>query len=1391
MKKGQQPTKLAQRYLAAINTSTTSIIINNSINNSISTCHGDDENDDDDGIGTRAKSDAIDKTDMNINMKSDTNMNMKQRQKNHHQNQTKMVAEADKQWNQMPIANGPDGQQKKQIKQNYKSKCASIMPIPNCDHTHVDLDQSRNGSTSPSRIRPLIPLDKREAIPPIGDIECLEKVSSGGIHRSTAGTGTGTGTNGIANSKRKKNKWQTQTQERTSSYPYPYSNNGAINRTASASPALTNVSDSMTDVVDNRNARIRIGSSKNIDVVQSVLKDVIQSLPLDRRPISNIDDDGKSNSDRNNRYSDRNNMYSDRNSDRNSDKHSDGYGISNNNNRNSNNINAATSTPPVHLDIPLKPWQKRKGKKSDDQGWIKKTSNQGSRPMSRSPIRKPLAPAPPLILDGVPDQAENDTMEDNISSPQHKFNIVANHVAGSLGQVRHEKHLDVKVFEKGGLRPVFGRLAKSIPTKDISKEYGKGGVGVDADDVTRDIASAPQVVSLEHGRSSLDGEPDTDFISVKSRLRSWSRKGKDIQSFRSSPSSSPKSGRSIQLQPSFSPSLRNSWNSHGVDTVADTVLNSPKRGKIAIHAINDDNAFSVGHEPDQVPREEVSNVVDIKREKEVTSQRSMKDRIRAFGHTQPFQTLPHSDAGVKKASWTRDYVAREKKHGNQQTKIEPKEEGIDIEMDDKIPSPRKDTTAQMSIMPIRSWRGCSNLSAAKQGKTKFTPDNAGAGPVDTQSNPHGNDIVRNSTLVAQPKNIEIDSEENIRIVRTHHQQDHTDGEDRKKKSNRGVKGIRSRFEALNSKKPIEVISRKAMRFSKVAVKREDASHLFPMREQHTHTQKKTLKTHNSGEVADYTTTSNYGISQQAVDTRKSTTDAVNIMTQSQPADGTKATKNDNTDSMKQTQLIRRTDSFVTSGKNLYAQIILPQKALGESPTLVLTNRQGAPNKDTLPSTQKVASSMGGFQSLRSRFEAMSGGQRLTTNIEDSSTRCVEASDSTLHLSDNTDSNRREISNNTTLNKQPPGRPSEECDLRLSKNHRRLDISHNANRIEKIPTQSPASSRPDNSPVQFVDSPGYYTASNVQSHYFQDQNKDEINHQNFSEKSRMSAFTKYNSVTKGSKSKFSAIADSDKKRSDHSSTPNDIPWKNSEPNDIPWTDRELLEEREQSFVTQKVDVNFSYGAEYLDYSFEEDDCDGVTLCPTASDVSCLSIPSCIQSITASSVASDSCQTSDEDTGAMESLSEKQSTTLGLSEASSSQTSEAATPLIHSTLGAMNMRFGIRSSSDTTGTTSYNGTQFNALLGSLPPPIDLKECDENSDEVLFKHPSTEYATTSKHFEEHLGIQNQQKWKNDFFAVDSVKSLPTADSIAQSSVTFLSFVTIMIHSSWCRSASYAHQQ
>jgi len=66
----------------------------------------------------------------------------------------------------------------------------------------------------------------------------------------------------------------------------------------------------------------------------------------------------------------------------------------------------------------------------------------------------------------------------------------------------------------------------------------------------------------------------------------------------------------------------------------------------------------------------------------------------------------------------------------------------------------------------------------------------------------------------------------------------------------------------------------------------------------------------------------------------------------------------------------------------------------------------------------------------------------------------------------------------------------------------------------------------------------------------------------------------------------------------------------------------------------------------------------------------------------------------------------------------------------------------------------------IMLTSSPPIDLKEYDENSDEVFFKHPSTEYTTTSKHFEEHIGMQNQRKWKNEFF-VDSVKSLPTVDS------------------------------
>ena len=50
--------------------------------------------------------------------------------------------------------------------------------------------------------------------------------------------------------------------------------------------------------------------------------------------------------------------------------------------------------------------------------------------------------------------------------------------------------------------------------------------------------------------------------------------------------------------------------------------------------------------------------------------------------------------------------------------------------------------------------------------------------------------------------------------------------------------------------------------------------------------------------------------------------------------------------------------------------------------------------------------------------------------------------------------------------------------------------------------------------------------------------------------------------------------------------NDITWRLTEPNDIPWTDRELLEERERSFVTQ-IEIIFFYKGWFLGYKYNFD------------------------------------------------------------------------------------------------------------------------------------------------------------------------------------------------------------
>ena len=1186
-------------------------------------------------------------------------------------------------------------------------KCASILPIPNSEHVELEPTQSRNGSTSPSRIRPIRPQDtSREPIPAAGNLEYQERSV-----RKEKSPFIADVSSGISGDNRARNQWK-----KHSTYQKEDSN---LNQTKSAmymhkrgirsaSPALTDVSDPLTDVVDNR--ANSIGSE-------------FQPIPRDQRHIQNI----------------------------------------------------ARAASPAEHDIPLKPWQKRKGKIAHDQGWIGRGSNQGldEAPKASNPVRKlSISPVPPNMIPNVQDQAENDTVEVRMSSPQHKFASGRKIYDGSLGKMKQEEKQDNRAFGKVHLRTAaYGRTATPINSSRVSTELDNGisspkssrANGVSSEEPVKDDKSCSTGITTQRNSyqrrvSSLEGQPKAEFLSVKSRLKSLNslnQKGNDRQSSRLSPSLSPGRKSPPQINIEKSPSLPRKSRISGEQgnqksgasgfSSTNAIFHSPERSEESMDNFNDDSNKSVAQNLDSDCGEKALNNANTLVQEEVSTQNSIKDRIRAFGQPKVLQTSIYHGAGTKKASWMKKSKIgedrRDKLHPNNQT--DQAEESYNIERKDNtalndatkpLPLGRPDETDQdkQSRMTTKSWKGHQKNNLVSRAETNPVLKHEGSVSVDVQS-PIPNDNVDLVEKALPPASIGFEQKLGSHSA----EKEEKDDEERHKIiSNRGVRDIRSRFEALTLKQP-EVINKKTALPPKNTNRREGSS-------RYSLTQDKNSKSPNSNKRA------------ENIITTPSCVTTVKAVARSKfPARKT------NANASKESQPVNESDNYVTSGKNSDAQNIQSQTVPHASSILDIatgnvlgsafqpTKVQAIKNEKPPISKERGALSSGGFQNLRSRFEALSKGKNLTPNVENASTRCVQASDSSGLQNGHTESSPKGVSPmkdiKTTANNQALAQSSDDTETTSSKNQW-LERTQNTLIREQIQSSTPESFRPDNSPVQFADSPSYYTRS------FPAQIMDESNHQSFTEKPRISAFSKYSSMTKYPNPE--GIADSYQQRNGHSSPTNDIPWKDTEPNDIPWTDRELLEERERSFVTQKVDVNFSYGAEYLDYSFEDEDCDGVTLCPTASDVSSLGIPSCIQSISASSAASDSSHTSDEDTGAMESVSEKQSTTLGPSEASSSQTSEAATPLIKS----MRARFGLKSSSDTTGTISYNDA-FNDLLATLPPPIDVEECDDNSDELVFKRPPTN--VNSKHFEEQLDLQNQPKWKNDFFAVDSVKSLPTADS------------------------------
>jgi hypothetical protein len=211
--------------------------------------------------------------------------------------------------------------------------------------------------------------------------------------------------------------------------------------------------------------------------------------------------------------------------------------------------------------------------------------------------------------------------------------------------------------------------------------------------------------------------------------------------------------------------------------------------------------------------------------------------------------------------------------------------------------------------------------------------------------------------------------------------------------------------------------------------------------------------------------------------------------------------------------------------------------------------------------------------------------------------------------------------------------------------------------------------------------------------------------------------------------ISPFSDIDVQQKNDSSPKDDVQFDRNlqtPPNDIPWSGQQAWSSAEQKNTKcgdKKVHIDMNneiVNCSYDSYN-DDEDCDGVTLSPTTSDVSELSIPTCLQSVEMSTEF-ESSSSSDEDTGAMESCTDKQSSAIGASEASSSHTSEAATPLIHSTLRTMNLKMG-RLTSHSDSTQSIDVKQVTNLLGTIPP---LKE-DSSYEEGLLL-PDSQIASQS---------------------------------------------------------------
>ncbi|GFH54620.1 predicted protein [Chaetoceros tenuissimus] len=1084
-------------------------------------------------------------------------------------------------------------------------ECASLMPIPNSEHVEMEeLAQSRNGSTSPSRIRYVRGSSAnedatiRESNGSVNDEEMMQNDSNQRKNDSQEHV------------QHDIPKWKRSNTFTTNRFTSTLSSHGRgyTSKSRALSLALTDISDPATEITDNR------GEEK-----KSIIKEKSEDISSP----------------------------------------------------NSTQVEKRFNQP----------WQRRKLKISNDQGWIK--SNQSETQTEEEKIPQIVPEKSQIKTGGKQDfshhaeedtMAENDIVEQHPTSPQHK--LASSEASTSGIREKNTSRLGDSFSRQGAvmfghvkLKPVH-RKAKSMVDDVAAESSNTMKEETSFNKPIKQTSENTIHTSIPDGKDIVldNSEPNTlktesEFLSVKARLKSWNTKGRAVAS------SPPTLNRTYDKPVKRIEKLKASNREVIVDEITDEENCGPIKEMRAME------------------------------QKKVIHNRGLKEYSESGNDREDMgdqRRLDSNDNEKAKFSW--------------QKKIERRQI-----FEEKV----KETITVESFIPTKTYLVNSSKNITEmETKTKNEDD-----LIDNNHAKFFPNARRTKLTSTWQKNRESDEDDTQAISRGRSlltKKDDTTLESNDIKVDEArldsnidiTNSVTTKFDAFN-KYQQSLRSSSLSRSPKANAKQQnDFRSKSLSRSPKLHERKVKSVPSYTTNVVDKTISGSSVNEQDFIKVSSSTKDNI----------GRRYSKQSSREISTATYKVQHDDATKTTSQSN----VIP-RGVGSRPASK------------------------GFQSLRSRFEAMSKGQHQSkTNIENASVWC-KASDSIVPSTEAP----KELNDSMLVGGE------DKCDddrSNVKRNHRiESDFVESSNAKE---VQSPSTfNLRDNSPVQFVDGPSTFLNNS-----FQSQNGNIHIDKTFHSRPSASAFTKFSNPTKN-------IVDSQMNTSKEPTTgaaspPNDIPWKYIEPNDIPWTDRELLEarersfeeERNRSFVTQQPDVNFSYGAEYLDYSFEDDDCDGVTLCPTISDVSSLSIPSCIQTIESSSIITDPSQTSDECTRTVESASEKQSTTLGLSEASSSQTSEAATPLIYSTLGKIGMKFA--TSSDHTGTTNTYRPEFNGLMNTLPP-IELNEHEEIEENLFSTVQGETDQFTRNQFEKELKIQNEPQWKNDFFAVDSVKSHPTADS------------------------------